>query len=202
MQLSSLNIPYLSDDSIRQHAEELRAMFSSPGLPVDVDLICEKAGIDLRPIPNLKYLSSTEACISNDASIIFYDVNSNELRLRFSLAHELGHFKIHRAELDMMRPRNIEDWKKILDEIPGHTIGRFEKQANEFAGRLLVPIDELKNSFKIVKDDLLIMKGFFKGDYFPCFQFIASPLSKRFGVSEKVMQIRLEKENLNPYLYL
>ncbi|HOJ19837.1 MAG TPA: ImmA/IrrE family metallo-endopeptidase [Ignavibacteriaceae bacterium] len=202
MEISSLHIPYLPWETIQQYADEFRDLFGCGKFPVDVDLIAEKAGIDLQPIPSLKYLCSMEACISNNSKIIFYDYSGNDLRLRFSIAHELGHFKLHRDEIQLLRPNSFDDWSNILEEIPLPTINRFEVQADEFAGRLLVPISKLKESFIIVKNDLLEMKGFFGGNYFSTFGFISPALAKFFNVSDKVMKKRLEKESINPFEFI
>lgn len=202
MDPSSLQVPFLHDDTIRQHADELRTMYWNGKMPVDVDLIMEKIGIVSRPMPNMRFLAGLEACISNDAQSIFFDWNAPENRLRFSIAHELGHYKMHRNELNYMKPSSVEDWKEIIDEIPNHVIRRLEYQANEFAGRLLVPIEHLLKSFQIVKEDLFLMKDFIGNNYYESFAFIAAPLGKEFGVSDDVMLKRLKKEDVNPYDFL
>ena len=202
MDLSNFRIPRLPDDIIRQHADEFRNIYWSKKIPVDVELIAEKAGIDLVPIPALRFICNLEACISNNSKTIYYDPSANEFRLRFSISHELGHHKMHAKELQLMNPVSYEDWHRIIEEIPTHTFNSFEYQANEFAGRLLVPIEALRDSFKEVKDELLFMKEFIYNDYYLAYNFIAKDLSKIFNISEDAMLIRLGRERENPYEYI
>lgn len=202
MEISSLNLPFLPFEVIHQHADEFRLLYGRNKFPVDVDLIAEKVGLDLEPIPSLRFLCSMEACISNNAKVIFYDMSGNPFRLKFSIAHELGHFKLHRNEIQYLRPESFDDWSNTIDEIPNHTMDRFEFQANEFAGRLLVPRDKLEGSFELVKNELILMKDFFGGNYYSTFSFITPSLAKYFGVSEQVMSKRLKNEDINPFNYI
>lgn len=67
-------------------------------------------------------------------------------RLRFSIAHELGHLFLHR---ELFESANIQTPDHLLDWLNEHD-GRkyeFEREANEFAGRLLVPVETLRECF-------------------------------------------------------
>ena len=76
----------------------------------------------------------------------------------------------------------------------------FEWQANEFAGRLLVPYQELETEMEkvgeILKENNLIT--FLKMDPDAVLSRISPMLSKPFGVSTEVIERRVKREGLWP----
>ena len=61
--------------------------------------------------------------------------------LNISDAHELGHYYLHEHYRSFKR---IEDWIAFQNDVSSSDLNWFEAQADEFAGRLLVPLDMLK----------------------------------------------------------
>ncbi len=62
-------------------------------IPVPVDLIAERMGLDLVPIPGFRARAGAEGALSTDRSTIYYDERGAELhaaRYRFTVAHELA----------------------------------------------------------------------------------------------------------------
>jgi hypothetical protein len=59
------------------------------------------------------------------------------VRRRFTAAHELGHFVLHRATMGRFRA----DTDETLQEADGDVTDRMEKEANRFAAELLMPED-------------------------------------------------------------
>lgn len=192
---------FLTNDVIESYADQLRKIHFDFPPPIDVELIAEKMGIDLWPIPSLKYLTQLEACVSNNAKVIFYDDRAYECRLRFSIAHEIGHIQMHSTILEMMRPSSYEDWHKTLEEFPSTKLNKLETQANIFAGRLLIPTSYLIASFGLLKDKLIIMQDFIH-DPSITFGYIAKDLAREFDVSEEAMLIRLKYAELNPFDFI
>lgn len=76
-------------------------------------------------------------------------VNENESKQRqtFTIAHELGHFLLHREELG-----NIPDLLVVYRD--GKSDNALEKEANHFAANLLVP-DFLLNQYSFTPDEIL-----------------------------------------------
>ena len=66
-------------------------------------------------------------------------VNASEIlpRRRFTAAHELGHFLLHREEMGRFRA----DTDKQVQEADDATSDRLEREANRFAAELLVPAE-------------------------------------------------------------
>ncbi len=186
--------------SARRRADEFRELYWGNKIPIDVELIAERnLALLIVPVPDLRYQAHTEAFLSGNLKEIVYDPNSSDVRTRFSVAHEIGHFVLHKDVIAKLRPSSYEEWKDVQRTIPDAIWGRAEYQAREFAGRLLVPrnllIEELKmlrpliDKAKIIAPDLEL----------PVIKELVSPkLAKRFFVSDEVIERRIDAENVSP----
>lgn len=143
-------IPYLNKTEIVRKAEEVLGKNWDGKFPIDVEVLCDRLGINIFPVPNLAKTFHIDAFISADFKTIYVDnreFESESHRYRFSVAHELGHFALHR-EYYPDGIDGLEEWLKISHNIVNNYA---EFQANYFAGSLLVPenelIDFLNNAF-------------------------------------------------------
>ena len=121
-------------------------------------------------------------------------------RMRFSFAHELGHFFLHKDLYTRFGIESPEDWKDFILNVPENEYRNFEWQANEFAGRLLVPHPELEAEMEKVSDilresDLVTFLG---KDPDAVLSRISAMLCKPFGVSTEVIERRVKREGLWP----
>ncbi|MFZ2399103.1 MAG: ImmA/IrrE family metallo-endopeptidase [Smithella sp.] len=137
------------------------------------------------------------------AIVVDYDFYMNEkfaTRLRFSFAHELGHFFLHKEIFANFNIRTIEDWKNFILNISDYEYSSFEWQANEFAGRLLVPnlglVLAIEQAADIIKENKLI--DYLESDPDAVLSRISPTICKPFGVSEDVIKRRVEREGLWP----
>ena len=94
-------VPYLSDENLRQHADDFQKEFNLPKhLPVPIDRIAEFGfGIDIIPIPGIERAFDVVGFISRDLTEIRVDervYKFQEARYRFTVAHELSHAILHR----------------------------------------------------------------------------------------------------------
>ncbi len=85
------------------YADEMRSKYWPDNiLPVDVEKIIEfKVGLDIEPMHGLFSIIDTDAWLKMDLTGIVVDYNcymkdNFANRLRFSLAHELGHYLLHK----------------------------------------------------------------------------------------------------------
>jgi Zn-dependent peptidase ImmA (M78 family) len=121
-------------------------------------------------------------------------------RMRFSFAHELGHFFLHRDLYIKFGISSPEGWKDFILNVPENEYKSFEWQANEFAGRLLVPYPELKTEVEkvgeILKENNLLT--FLEMDSDAVLSRISPMLCKPFGVSTEVIERRVKREGLWP----
>jgi len=188
-------------------AEVVRNRYWSVGkLPVDVETIVEfklKLGID--PEHNLMQKTDMEAYLRSDLTgiVVDHDYYMDEKfanRMRFSFAHELGHFFLHKDFYTTVVFESAEEWKEILLSLPDTEYRYFEYQANEFAGRLLVPredlVQEIEKSIETLKRNNML--EYLKGDPYAVLSGITPRLARIFGVSSDVIERRVDREKLWP----
>ncbi len=200
LDFSKIAVPYLTDDEIRKRADEFREQHWGNKLPVDIELIVERnLKLLIIPVSDLRYRAHTEAFLSGDLKEIVYDPQTSEVRTRFSIAHEIGHYTLHRDIVSKLRPTSFEEWKEIQLTIPDGFWGRVEYQAREFAGRLLVPRSLLIEELKVIRPLIEKAKTIVPDLEDPAIKELISPkLAKKFFVSDEVIKRRLDAENISP----
>ncbi len=138
---------------------------------IPVDLVAEKMGIKVE-YQNFDDQNLSGCILRNGASALIC-VNSNESknRQRFTIAHEIGHFMLHREDegfVDKGLNRNLESSKATDPK---------EIEANHFAAELLMPKEFIEKDVEAVE----------VSDYD---DFIKS-LAARYEVSAHAMTLRL-----------
>jgi len=164
-----------------------------------------KLKLDIEPEHHLMQQTDMEAYLrSNLAGIVVdHDHYMDEKfanRMRFSFAHELGHLFLHKNFYATVVFESSEEWKEILLSLPDTDYRYFEYQANEFAGRLLVPredlIHETDNAVEVLKrNDML---EYVKSDPYAVLSGITTRIARVFGVSSDVIERRMDREKLWP----
>jgi Zn-dependent peptidase ImmA (M78 family) len=200
----------LSQDKIREEAELFRKdhIFTSD-LPIEIEQIVEATmGIRIIPIESLQKHCDMEGFISKDFSSIYVDEflytdDRYYKRVRFTIAHEIGHYVLHRSTIDNQSFKDEEDWVAFRTGINNETIGWFETQASEFAGRLLVPVDSLVEEFKSKREAVIRNYSSWNSpsiDNEDLFSMVAQMICNKFVVSSDVIERRLRKENILSFL--
>merc|ERR1711941_49101 len=117
--------------------------------PTDVEGLCEKIGIKCEGKLLLDDVSGYIERISEYKYRIVYNNSHPLVRQRFTIAHELGHFYLHRNVLG----KGTGDTKAYRSNVPGHTnpdiTQQHEREANSFAANLLMP----KKLIECFRDD-------------------------------------------------
>jgi Zn-dependent peptidase ImmA (M78 family) len=199
MTIPNITIPYRHESDVWTEAEKIRAAHWNGCLPVNVELIAEKGfNFTFIPIDNLQKIVGAEAYITGDLSELHYDSKSHDVRLRFSIAHELGHAVLHETAIRSIRTVSIADWKQTMQALPAGIWGRAEWQAREFAGRLLVPKDALFDEVMKLKPKIEEAKNKV-ADLEPqaIYEFLAPKICKKFVVSDQVILARLKSESID-----
>ena len=117
-------------------------------------------------------------------------------RLRFTVAHELAHYFLHR---DLPQPENfasLPDFACWTEGYGGkkHTA---EQEANEFAGRLLPPASRLKACFdEFAWEAEKLLPNFMASSQLR--DKFAEKIAPRFGVNSQVIAIRLDRDGVWP----
>lgn len=140
--------------------------------PTDVDGLARELGIivlyeDLGP--NVAGMITVDDTDGPDRYIIRVHENDPKRRRRFTLAHEVGHFLLHRDLMD----GNIVDntmYRSALGEW-------YERQANRFAADLLLPAHLVRAEFNGGTRSI-------------------AGLAETFDVSETAIRIRLDELGL------
>ena len=148
----------------RNHARNLLKRFkSAAGLKIEYEVpitdIAKYLGFHIENLDSMADHHS--AIIYPDDMLIGLNKSHHPHRQRFSLGHELGHYLLrHPGEF----------------ELPPEEAKICNREADEFSGELLVPLESLKRSLNHTKS--------------------ISDLARLFNVSQDVITIRLLNQNL------
>ncbi|MCV7154340.1 ImmA/IrrE family metallo-endopeptidase [Mycolicibacterium pyrenivorans] len=122
-------------DRAKSDAEATARDFSKPGLfPVNVEGVAERMGVRIEFAYLRDGVSGMIRSRPPEVPVIYVDATENEARQRFTIAHELGHYveRINQGQEDFA----------FIDE-RGTKYDLHEFYADEFAGNLLMPADEI-----------------------------------------------------------
>ena len=120
-------------------------------------------------------------------------------RIRFSVAHELGHFVMHKEAFDQIPRQSAEEWLAFVRDMSEREYSFLESHAYEFAGRFLVPPGELQQELEAAIEQAEtsgLPRNQIREDSH--MQYLAKPIARRFEVSSGVIERRLTKEGLWP----
>lgn len=204
---SKFRCPYMEKSEIWQIAEKFRSKFwPESTLPVDIERIVEKRiKLNIEPEHGLLSDSDIDAFLRTDLTgiVVDYRCFMEERfinRLRFSYAHELGHLFLHKEIYKYFIIRTSTKWEEFMLNIPEREYKFFEYQANEFAGRVLVPRDKLFSELEICLNKIqkVGMLDYLASDPVIVLSSISPTLCKPFGVSDQVIERRVEREELWP----
>jgi hypothetical protein len=204
---SNFKCKWIDKNQLRKTADQIRQKYWPEDiLPIDTAKIVEiRLKIEVEPMFGLLSALDMDAYLRTDLSGIVVDQDCYMQdkfanRLRFSLAHELGHYVLHKDVYGGLNITSIEDWKDFILNVPESEYENFEWQANEFAGRFLVPYDNLK--YKVEESLEMIRKTglteYLQQDPDAVLSRVSPFLRKTFGVSEQVIVLRVKRENLWP----
>lgn len=170
----------IKKNEIENIASEVLASLGIKEAPIPVDKIAELLGITIEN-QDLDDTTSGFLVRRNEKTIIGINQSHPPVRIRFTIAHELGHYKLH------------ADRALFVDYYKGSKIMRSEeqyspqeKEANQFAAFLLMPKKIINEEMKFLSESLE-------------FNDIVSKLSKTFAVSQQAMDYRLKALGLYDY---
>lgn len=198
--------PFYSRENIQRRVDEFREKYlQGVSPPIDVLKVAEfDLGLELRPEADLKNIADCDALLLGNRRTIIVDLDNFlqdrfQNRLRFSIAHEIGHYILHENVYRDVHFDSVEEWAKFIEAIPKKEYSLLEWHAYEFAGRLLVPRDSLVQRFgaaqeKAQKEAQIDIRSISDG----AFMFVAEDIARYFGVSAEVIQRRLKGEGLLP----
>jgi len=202
----NLKVPYLPDAAIEASASALLAAYARregsqirPPVPVESilqDHLRLHLGFDdLRTrlrVPDVLgalYMDSGEVVI--DQTLDPDEQPSALGRFRFTLAHEIGHWELHRTLFEFQQRQDDLFAKPAAPSIIcriSQAKERIERQADAFAAALLMPRSEVATQWQRLIDGG-IRPGTPHNDLI---ELAVRPMAEAFEVSAQAMRIRLE----------
>ena len=179
-------VPYLSYTEIRRASDAFRGKYwNKKRMPLDIELIAERdLGITIDVRAGLNTQFGIRGFLNLGENKIFIDeffFDRNEELSRFTIAHEIGHKVLHSGIYEKAKITTIDQYHKFSSSISEEEYKRFEDQANNFAGCLLVPTEILVSLYnKILEEKKMSILD----------------LTRYFKVSQATLKIRIKKEFL------
>jgi hypothetical protein len=197
--------PFISKEAIRHRADEFRSqVWPSGAIPVDVmDVVEFELGLEFRAVTSLRTDDDVDALLLGDWQTIMVDQglfmdDRYANRLRFSIAHELGHYVLHRDVFEQISYTTTEEWVTFMRDIPEKEYSFLEYHANEFAGRFMVPLEALKDQFEkallLAEQNGVVLASLEDAHL----AYIANGIARAFDLSSDVIERRLRAERLWP----
>ena len=211
-----MNAPYRRYDAIRAIAADFHTQhWPTRDIPVPIELIVERdLNLQIIPIPGLREQFGVDGFLTSDCTSVYVD---NALfapryicRYNFTLAHEAGHLTMHRDVYQQERNFDLQGWVSFLEEVNAEPW--FDRQANDFAGLVLVPGCHLgherfepaiRSPAIIASVDEALKVGL--SDTAICEQvsvLVCRRVAPHFRVSHDTVRIRLEREERWPVVML
>lgn len=153
---------------IEEKAEKILELTKVTEVPVDVSDMPKKLDIVVKYAPSSEF----SGLLYRKDGKAFMAINSkdSEVRQRFTVAHELGHFFLHTQKDTFVEFRNNNtQTSRSLKEI----------QANQFAAALLMPRKNLLKDIAVYRETGITDE-------------VILTLAERYQVSEKSMNYRLQ----------
>ncbi|SKA09265.1 protein of unknown function [Chitinophaga eiseniae] len=146
-------------------------------LPVDIESIAKKRGLDVLPYELGPDVSGLLA-IKDGKGTIGYNSTETRVRRRFTIAHELGHYELHKEKSDLFVDKQFIYRSQNSPITVDHQI--MEHEANYFASCILMPTDQVRKELEKMDIDLVSEEGI-------------KHLAKVFEVSTTAMSLRIDK---------
>lgn len=209
MTSNSIKVPILSAQKIASLVEEFCKTYNidRTDIPVDVESIVEfDLKLELRPEKNILKNCGVDALLLSDRKTIIVDLDrymqdNLQNRLRFTIAHEVGHYVLHANVYDQAHFSSVDEWANFIQSISDEDYNWLEWHCHEFAGQLLVQGALLKSKFERgVQEARRRLIGTEFEDLAtlpePVIETLAGLIGKDFGVSGEPIMKRLKREKL------
>lgn len=165
--------------SIENQAQQLLQEMNIKRPAVNVEKIAKARG--LKVIPYELGDVSGVLYVDKGKGTIGYNPNESEVRRRFTIAHELGHYELHRLNKEIFVDNGKKQFKALFRDHRSSTgEDLLEQEANAFAAALLMPRNLLIKEIEKRHIDL-------SGDD----DNVIRDLAEKFNVSLQAMTIRI-----------
>ncbi len=172
----------MRQSEVKKHAEEFCVQNGIDNYPVEIVRICRENGIKVfeeyldSEVSGLIVVDDKEWKKYNTNQFIIVNLAESAVRRRFTIAHELAHFVLHRNGNKLYAHRDMINEGNVRNSI--------EQEANYFAANILMPE-------KLVKEKVENLKNETWGKL-PNFV-IVREIADHFVVSESAAEVRLKQ---------
>ena len=136
----------------KEMAKKVIKDYNLDTIPIDLDVIFDKRGLKKVEINNPKGIDGAILQISGKGTIVAINKAKPLNRIRFTLAHELGHIFLNHDKRDIYDGEKSRELVDVSpDELPSCAPAK-ETEANIFASELLIPLEQLKKYAKLGYD--------------------------------------------------
>lgn len=119
-------------DFVRAEADRLTKIYTSP--PIPVLEIAEQSGVNVVFADFRKHSQTVSGFCDFEAAKLYVNKDDKFGRQMFTMAHELGHWILHKEFFDA-----DPDFYKVLPRFQKPETNPYEQEANLFAAELLAP---------------------------------------------------------------
>lgn len=157
-------------------ARNLLAKLSITDVPTPLDMIANSLGLKI--FKDQSFEDSISGVFVPEKMAIIVNASHPEVRQRFTIAHEIGHFILHYdpKNLDLFVDKSFAFYR---NRKTSEGLDDNEKAANKFAAELLMPEEVLRKRVDTYGVDLFD-------------EFSVSRLATAFNVSEQAMTLKLQ----------
>jgi len=197
-------VPYIEPAALEAEAQRfLECYHPDMTCPVPIETIAEFAlGLEVRPMPELYRTFGVDGYLSFDAQAIYVDqhqMESQETRYRFTLAHEIGHWLLHRDFYEDKGITDLESYLRVYASLDEADLKKWEFQARNLAGRILLPkrpfLTAVNDSLGVIRAKVEAGVGGKATDELLC-KALAKAVAEAFNVHHDVAEIRLMRDGL------
>lgn len=196
-----IEAPFLGYEDVgKKAAEFLRKYHPTLELPVPIEKIVEfRLGLDIVPMPNLYKDHGIEGFITSDLTAIYVDNLQYEIyeqKYRFTLAHEVGHYVLHRKTLRDAKWRSVQEYVKARLGLDPRQLDWFETHGHWFAEQVLLPREKFLEVAESVVGEY---KGLIKdipAEPKVIFEYLSNVIAPYFNVSPGVVQCRAGRKDV------
>ena len=148
-------------------------------LPIPVVEVARRLKLSVEAASLGENVSGLLVLRDGNGAVIGYNNSHSEVRQRFTIAHEIGHFVLHQEQTHkslFIDKKYAAVYARNDQSSTGEN--KYEIQANAFAAALLMPTDLLRTEIDLTGFDLADER-------------VLSELAKKFKVSTQAMAYRL-----------
>jgi len=154
------------------YADTVLNRFWNGYLPVDVNLIANQLGIEVRFLDQNELHLIGQASLENGQRVIYINPTDSLVRQRFTLSHELAHHILNHVT------HETPCFRDLRHSFNGDDKSLKERDANRLGAEILMPEYAIRHS--IDKENIRTIEN----------------LAVKFNVSEQAMYYRLKDLNL------